>query len=114
LGADLVGSADLVLTMSREQRSAVVAIVPSAQRRTFPIRYAERLAQQLIASPDRPTDQAERVVWLAEELHARRAEGGFVADRDDTVPDPHETGDHAQGLATLGRTVSAVLAVVSG
>jgi protein-tyrosine phosphatase len=114
LSADLIASADLVLTMSRAQRSGVIALVPSAQRRTFPIRYVERLAPELMAAPDRPIDQVGRVLWLSDELHARRAEHGVVSDEEDTVPDPHETGDHPSALAILGRAVSTVVLLVTG
>ena len=114
LSAELVAAADLVLTMSRRHRSAVVALVPQAQRRTFPIRYVERLAPSLILAPDRPADQEGRGLWLASELHVRRAESGFVEDPDDTVPDPHRTGDHPPALSMLGSAVRSVLGILTG
>ena len=44
LDADLVRGAGIILTASREHRSAVVRLVPRAQQVTFTIRQAARLA----------------------------------------------------------------------
>jgi protein-tyrosine phosphatase len=47
LSADLIGSAGLVLTATREQRAFCVRLAPVALRRTFTIRQFGRLAEAL-------------------------------------------------------------------
>jgi protein-tyrosine phosphatase len=47
LDAQLVGSADLVLTMTREQRAVVITTVPPAQRRVFTVLELARIARRL-------------------------------------------------------------------
>jgi protein-tyrosine phosphatase len=44
LGSDMVSASDLVLVATREHRSEVVALVPSAVRRTFTLRELARIA----------------------------------------------------------------------
>lgn len=62
LTARQVEQADLILTASRDHRAEVVAVAPSASRRTFTlrefariIRWADAPASTALASPDRET-----------------------------------------------------------
>jgi protein-tyrosine phosphatase len=47
LDAQLIGSADLVLTMTREQRASVIGLVPPAQRKVFTVLELARIARML-------------------------------------------------------------------
>lgn len=60
LTAELVAGADLVLAASREHKSAVIALDPSASRRAFTIREFGFLLED-VREPGVPDDPAERV-----------------------------------------------------
>lgn len=69
LTPELVRSADLVLTMEREQRSAAVRLAPGSQARVFTLPEAAALLEGLVAAgASRPADLA----GLARALHGRR------------------------------------------
>lgn len=97
---NLLTSADLVLTATREHRSAVVGLVPSAVRRSFTLLELARVA---VAAPPPPeledlaqagTPQAERVrqaiAWAAQMRGTlpRPAEG--ADDLEDPLGAPHD------------------------
>ncbi len=116
LAAADVRAAGLVLGAARAHRSAAVALAPSAQRRSFTLAQAARLASWAMAdgaATDPPADPAARPAWLAEELHAWRA----LAPRpqtpaDDDLPDPHDPqarAGHDDVLDRLEREVAVLL-----
>ncbi|MEH3077175.1 MAG: hypothetical protein PGN11_17490 [Quadrisphaera sp.] len=90
LTAVQVREASLVLTATREHRSAVVRLVPAAVRRTFTLREAGRIAAAR-AQDVRGADPAARLASLADVLvRSRGALAAREADQDDVV-DPFRT-----------------------
>jgi len=88
----MIRGASLILTASREHRAAVVELVPNAQRRTFTLPQAARLAAWLAeGGTRRPSGSAsERAVWLADELDGARGDAERPpSPSDDDLPDPH-------------------------
>jgi protein-tyrosine phosphatase len=69
LSAGLVRSADLVLTMEREQRSAAVRLAPGTQSSVFTLREAAALAGGLV---DRGAPLPQDLRSLAAALHGLR------------------------------------------
>jgi protein-tyrosine phosphatase len=116
LVADQVSSADLVLTMERPHRAAVVTLVPSAASRTFTLREFTSLIAAVEAAelpgPDNPVARARSLVELA------RSRRGLVRpDRpeQDDIADPYRAGTEsfrraAGEIATCVLTLSALLA----
>lgn len=92
LTADLVGSHDLILTMTREQRSAVLRMRPDALRRTFTLREFARLLDT--ADPAGfPGGRQTRWRALLPALAANRT-GARIADPGlDDVVDPFGRGE---------------------
>lgn len=90
----LLAGSDLVLTMTREQRSHVVQLLPAVLRRTFTVREFARLAASLSDAelrPDPTADPDARLQALARTVGAQR---GLVegAPQDDDVIDPYRRG----------------------
>jgi protein-tyrosine phosphatase len=84
----LLDEADLVLTASRDHRSAVVSMMPSASRKAFTLRQFARLVDHATAegSPDEVADPAALVALAA----MSRGEVPRPDDpRDDDVEDPY-------------------------
>ncbi|MGV8881632.1 MAG: low molecular weight phosphatase family protein [Rhodoglobus sp.] len=89
---EIIGSAQLVLTATRDHRSAVVAMLPRASRYTFTVRQFARLVGSLDASilapvpNENPRERAERLVIEA------AAQRGYLAPLatpdDDDIEDP--------------------------
>jgi len=83
LDADALRSADLILTASRAERSAVAALVPEVRSRMFTLREAVHLGAEpvqereleLLAQLGSDADDLRGVRRYARALHARR---GFV------------------------------------
>lgn len=105
-------SADLILTMSRHQRTAVLEHVPRGLRHTFTLREAADLIGRadLRGLEELPTDARARAFGLR--LHAARPLRS--ASPDDDIADPigrrravHD--DVARQIATALRPVAAVL-----
>jgi protein-tyrosine phosphatase len=111
LGPDLVRSADVVLTMTAAQRSAVVSRVPAAVRRTFVLREFAALTR--LAGPLAATGPAGRMAALVEGVGRARALRRFVGD--DDVPDPYRRGEgaHARALGLVTEAVDDLLAVLA-
>ena len=87
-----VRAASLVLGAAREHRSAAVALVPSAQTRSFTLLQAARLAAWLTAEgvvAPAGLGPADRLTWWVEELDAARGDAPRVDAEDDDLPDPH-------------------------
>ncbi len=95
----MIQAADLVLVMTREQRSAVVGRVPTAVRRTFTLREFADLAVLAQRSDDRPsgTTPADRLLALvAAAPRLRGLRGPWTAD---DIEDPYGRGDQANATA---------------
>ncbi|MGC0249411.1 low molecular weight phosphatase family protein [Pseudactinotalea sp. Z1748] len=115
---EMVNSADLVLTASRRQRSAVVEISPAAVRRTFTVRELARIAANLEprdldeaagGSPD-PVQRFAALVPLA-------ATHRFEVDRNlDDVSDPYRRSPEAYAVAftLIDEAVETITRVVRG
>jgi protein-tyrosine phosphatase len=78
--------ADLVLTATREQRSACVTLAPGAVRRTFTLRQFARLAAAAPAQRTGPVPQ--RLSGLVDGVNATRHTVPAVPGDDDDLPDP--------------------------
>jgi protein-tyrosine phosphatase len=102
LGPGLVRSADLVLTMTTEQRRAVVASAPAAVRRVFTLREFAELAH--LAGAAGVTEGAASTGRALQELV--RAAPRFRAQRtagDDDIEDPY-----GRDAAVFGRVLDAI------
>ena len=112
----LVVGADLVLTMTGAQRSAVVAANPAALRRTFTLREFAGLAALVgptVVDPAQPpADRLAALVAAAPRGRGRRDAGPVH----DDVPDPHR--GPAEGYATatglVATAVDELVAVLAG
>jgi protein-tyrosine phosphatase len=88
----LLDDADLILTMTAEQRDYAVQMLPRRLHRVFPVREFARLAQglddaQVRAIADRAgTDPRSRLVAVVEAVSGRR---GGTAPKDEDVVDPY-------------------------
>ncbi len=93
-GAELLRSAALVLTMTREHRAAVVAAAPAAVRRTFLLTEAADIAEAIAAAgwpAVVPAEPAARLAALPSLAGPHRVPGGSG----DDVPDPYRRPDEA-------------------
>ncbi len=109
-----VRAASLVLGAAREHRSAAVALVPSAQTRSFTLLQAARLAAWLTAEgvvAPAGLGPADRLTWWVEELDAARGDAPRVDAEDDDLPDPHLSS--ARHDLVLPRLTAAVQALGS-
>jgi protein-tyrosine phosphatase len=111
-----VRDADLVLTMTREHRSAIVTAVPAAVRSTFTLREFAELASLVrefgVEIPDgAPGERLAALAAAAPRFRAMRRAG----DHDD-IADPFggETADYAQAALDIRASVAAVTAAVEG
>jgi protein-tyrosine phosphatase len=117
LESEHVRAASLVLGASREHRSAAVALVPSAQTRSFTVLQAARLASWLrtegVVAPA-SLDPAERLMWWVEELDAARGDAPRGEASDDDLPDPHQSPARHENvlprLTAAVRTLGGILA----
>lgn len=88
LTPDLVRRADLVLTMTLAQRSAVVALLPAAVRRTFTLHEFAALATLCTDEGPAPGGSpAERLAWLT--VTAPRARSRRTGGTGDDIADPY-------------------------
>ena len=92
LSATMVESADLVLTTTRRERSAVVRKVPAAVRRTFTLRELARVATSVGPSGQPDGDVAAGLSALARAAAVHRVGAAPPVAEDDDVPDPAEAG----------------------
>lgn len=113
LTRELVDAADLVLTMTREHRTAVVRLAPRAVRKTFTVIEAARLlegvdVEALGASP------SERVRRLPEQMVTVRGQHPDGPEHDD-VADPYRRGTAAfQAMADqLGPSLDALVEILT-
>jgi protein-tyrosine phosphatase len=87
LTAEAVREATLVLTMTREHRSAVVTLVPSAVRRTFTLRELARLTSRIDPRDVPGRTVTERVAALTSLAATRRVPHPDRPEGDD-IDDP--------------------------
>ncbi|MBG0562453.1 arsenate reductase/protein-tyrosine-phosphatase family protein [Actinoplanes aureus] len=115
LTAGLIDGAGLVLTATRQQRAACVALRPAAVRRAFTIkqfgRYASAAAQ---AVPDDGTPP-ERLRRLLDQVPLIRGERPVTHAEEDDLPDPVNQPIDAfrRCAAELQRMVDAIAAVIA-
>jgi protein-tyrosine phosphatase len=103
----LVSAADLVLTMTADQRSAVVSTVPAALRRTFTLRELAGLGAAV--APDLPPgDPAARLTALVRAAPRGRGHRQTGPEHDD-VADPYRGPDAGYAVA-----LHAIEAAVDG
>ena len=112
-----VRAASLVLGAAREHRSAAVALVPSAQTRSFTLLQAARLAAWLSAEgvvAPASLSPADRLTWWVEELDAARGDAPRGEAWDDDLEDPHDSSarheDVLPPLTAAVRTLGTLLA----
>ena len=105
LDAAAVEAADLILTATREHRTAVVTLVPHALAKTFTLREFARLVDHVATLP--PGNPAERARALVAAAAAQRGRVWSPPDQDD-VADPYGLGGAAYDRAF--REISAALA----
>jgi protein-tyrosine phosphatase len=107
LDADLVEAADLVLTMTREHRTAVVTVAPRALPRTFTLREFARL----VAGAE-PVDDPRDLVAVAA---AQRGKAWSPPEQDD-VADPYGLGAAAYQRAydDISEALARPLALLAG
>lgn len=99
LDAELVRSADVVLTATRAERAAVVRAVPSAIRRTFTLRELARVARSLGPDVLPEGDVVERLTALVDAAARHRTPTTPRAAADDDVLDPHGRDEAAYATA---------------
>jgi protein-tyrosine phosphatase len=96
LDVDLVAASTLILVATREHRGAVVRLLPSAQRRTFTLAQAGRIAAWQVGQGVRAPcvgedDFAARLYWLRDQLDAGRGLAPLPSPESaDDIPDPHD------------------------
>lgn len=92
LTAQMVGSADLVLTMTRAHRAAVLDLAPAALRRSFLFTELAPLAERL-ARRASPADDAARLGAVVDAAPRARTSIDLRRDAQD-VEDPYGQADH--------------------
>jgi len=112
----VVTSADLVLAMTRDQRSALVQLAPGCLRRTFTLREFAELA--LLVRHDRPAAAGSAVEALAELtlLAPRHRDRRDAGRRWDDVEDPfgRSAEEHARAHALIEAAVRDISVAVVG
>ncbi|WP_258723379.1 LCP family protein [Cellulomonas sp. NS3] len=109
LDPELVRSADVVLTATRQERAAVVRTVPSAIRRTFTLRELARVARALGPEVLPEGDVAGRLSALVDAAARHRTPTSPRAAGDDDLLDPYGRDEAAYATA-----FDQVLAAVEG
>ncbi len=113
LTAAMIEQADLVLTMSRAQRAAVVTLVPQAVRRTYTLLELAALLSAVDLPVDPDETDADRIARLPEIASAQRVR--TITPRTPLdIPDPHGRSERAyrQAFTTIDTAVAAVARVV--
>lgn len=109
LDAELIRSADLVLTAERRHRAEVVAQVPAAVNRTFTLREFARLAGTLV--PGAATDPVAAGHDQLLRVRQARADHPPVDAHRDNLPDPMGRGpaEFADCVHTVLTSVDRIL-----
>ncbi|RBY86137.1 low molecular weight phosphatase family protein [Blastococcus sp. TF02A-26] len=113
LRPDLARGAALVLTMTREHRSAVVREAPAAVRRTFLLTEAARIAESLAATgwpAEAGTDPGSRLAAIPSLAAPHRAAAAAAEE----VPDPYRrsAADYWASYALIADTVDRLVRAV--
>jgi protein-tyrosine phosphatase len=108
----LVRDATLVLTMTAEQRAAVVSGTPAAVRRTFTLREFVALAR--LAEPPAEREPAGRLAALVTGAGRARAVRGPAGDDDIADPYGRSDADHARALALVEAAVDELATLLAG
>jgi protein-tyrosine phosphatase len=110
LTESLIKEADLVLALTRAQRSLVVELWPPAVRRTFTLREFARLLKRIDRCALPAGNPAERL-GVAMPLAAAQRGHRQASARADDVVDPFRLSDEIYA-ASLGEIISAVDVIV--
>ncbi len=89
---EMVAEADLVLTATREHRSAAVTLVPRAASRTFTLREFARLVS-LVDVDELPVGDAVARAQALVSAAARQRGMVWVPPSDDDIADPYGRGE---------------------
>lgn len=119
LTSEDVRGAPLILTATREHRSAVVRLVPTAQSKTFTIAQGERIAAWQLARGHRtapPNGGTGRLAWLVSQLDSGRGCAPRPEDdAQDDLPDPHQDGvGHEEVMRRILDAVHTFAVLLSG
>ena len=103
--------------MAREHLSAVVALAPAAQNRSFTLLQAARLASWLgsqgVRQPAHLREE-ERLTWWVTRLDEGWRRASMDASPQDDLPDPHETSvPHDVVLPHLTGAVQTLTALLA-
>jgi protein-tyrosine phosphatase len=104
-----IEQADLILVMERQQRSQVVRLLPSAQRKTFLLTQAARLSAWIL-NQEHP--ERGRAATIVDALDDARGLAPYLEDVD--VDDPHRTGGPAhsamiRNVESASHSIAALL-----
>jgi len=103
--------ADLVLTMTRAHRREVLKVAPRALARTFTLREAAALLDDLDGNLELPGEgMADRARALVKELAAVRSQ--HVNSNEDDIRDP--IGESVEVHAEVGEAIAAALVPILG
>jgi protein-tyrosine phosphatase len=107
----LVRQADLVLTMTRDQRARVVTAEPSAVRRTFTLREFADLADLAGNGPDPAADGSPAQRWAAFVRAAPRFRSRRTAGPEDDIADPygHDAAAYAAAMSQVDEAVTRLV-----
>ncbi len=83
--AGMLESADLILTASTSNRSAVTRMLPAAVRKTFTLKQLARYAPCILDHGEGPVDAVDRIPWILAEVPLARAR---APRQDDSIADP--------------------------
>jgi len=106
LTTDDVARHDVILTMSREQRSTVLRLRPDALRRTFTLREFARLLDT-VDPQDLPATRGSRWRSLVPALAANRTSARITDPTEDDVVDPFRLG--AEVFSQMAQEISPAL-----
>jgi protein-tyrosine phosphatase len=106
----LINEADLVLTLTRAQRSLVVELVPRAVRRTFTVREFARLLGE-VAPSDLPDGIPAQRLRIAIPLAIAQRGIRLASPDDDDVTDPFRLSDdiYATSFAEIASAVNVIV-----
>lgn len=108
LSAEMVTRADVILTMTRQHRTRVLNGSPRALSRTFTLREAQALLEQLPRSAlSPPEDLDRRCREIVAEMARQRASRNTTWARSDDIRDP--IGADPSTFVTVGEEVAAAL-----
>ena len=112
LSESTIVSSDLILVATRDHRSEVVAMVPSAVRRTFTLHEFARIVATAPAI-DEVGDVREAVAWAA---RMRGSVSRPATDSDDDLPDPLGAPDdvYRERAAAIAVSVERIVPYLLG